>query len=149
MRISDWSSDVCSSDLLGRLFDSLSGLNLTAGARYTFDSTEGHAHINQTALGVLTTVDTAYDASVKDQALTYTLGLDYHVGANLLYGKVSRGYKTGGISPTSVTPEHYTYDSEFVPNYEIGQKSDFERSEARRVGKECVSTCQFRWAPFH
>src|SRR3546814_17663002 len=74
MRISDWSSDVCSSDLLGRLFDSLSGLNLTAGARYTFDSTEGHAHINQTALGVLTTVDTAYDASVKDQALTYTLG---------------------------------------------------------------------------
>src|SRR3546814_6810538 len=70
----------------------------------------------------------AYDASVKDQALTYTLGLDYHVGANLLYGKVSRGYKTGGISPTSVTPEHYTYDSEFVTNYEIGQKSEDRKS---------------------
>src|SRR3546814_12383748 len=24
-----------------------------------------------------------------------------------------------------------------------------ERSEERRVGKECVSTCRFRWAPDH
>src|SRR3546814_14309772 len=23
------------------------------------------------------------------------------------------------------------------------------RSEERRVGKECVSTCRFRWSPFH
>src|SRR3546814_19301235 len=23
------------------------------------------------------------------------------------------------------------------------------RSEARRVGKECVSTCRSRWSPFH
>src|SRR3546814_20914735 len=26
---------------------------------------------------------------------------------------------------------------------------DVERSEARRVGKECVSTCRFCWLPFH
>src|SRR3546814_1847178 len=25
----------------------------------------------------------------------------------------------------------------------------FLRSEARRVGKECVSTCRSRWAPYH
>src|SRR3546814_20774209 len=25
----------------------------------------------------------------------------------------------------------------------------FLRSEERRVGKECVSTCRFRWAPYH
>src|SRR3546814_11254745 len=24
-----------------------------------------------------------------------------------------------------------------------------ERSEERRVGKECVSTCRSRWSPFH
>src|SRR3546814_13425625 len=24
-----------------------------------------------------------------------------------------------------------------------------ERSEERRVGKECVSTCRSRWAPYH
>src|SRR3546814_19333026 len=34
----------------------------------------------------------------------------------------------------------------------IGQKvlgiKDF-RSEERRVGKECVSTCRYRWSPYH
>src|SRR3546814_15331109 len=24
-----------------------------------------------------------------------------------------------------------------------------KRSEERRVGKECVSTCRYRWAPYH
>src|SRR3546814_15989794 len=24
-----------------------------------------------------------------------------------------------------------------------------ERSEERRVGKECVSTCRYRWSPYH
>src|SRR3546814_17163004 len=24
-----------------------------------------------------------------------------------------------------------------------------DRSEERRVGKECVSTCRYRWAPYH
>src|SRR3546814_5254946 len=27
--------------------------------------------------------------------------------------------------------------------------SDFVRSEERRVGKECVSTCRSRWSPYH
>src|SRR3546814_14948637 len=26
---------------------------------------------------------------------------------------------------------------------------DTERSEERRVGKECVSTCRSRWSPYH
>src|SRR3546814_20307380 len=26
---------------------------------------------------------------------------------------------------------------------------DFRRSEERRVGKECVSTCRSRWSPYH
>src|SRR3546814_21047400 len=26
---------------------------------------------------------------------------------------------------------------------------DAVRSEARRVGKECVSTCRYRWTPYH
>src|SRR3546814_16795097 len=26
---------------------------------------------------------------------------------------------------------------------------DVERSEERRVGKECVSTCRYRWQPYH
>src|SRR3546814_9935707 len=29
------------------------------------------------------------------------------------------------------------------------QHIDFFRSEERRVGKECVSTCRSRWSPYH
>src|SRR3546814_16051978 len=34
---------------------------------------------------------------------------------------------------------------------EIGSTSDcnYDRSAERRVGKECVSTCNFRWSPEH
>src|SRR3546814_18068992 len=28
-------------------------------------------------------------------------------------------------------------------------ETDAARSEERRVGKECVSTCRFRWLPLH
>src|SRR3546814_12112006 len=33
---------------------------------------------------------------------------------------------------------------------EIGERGGiFERSEERRVGKECVSTCRSRWSTYH
>src|SRR3546814_146701 len=28
-------------------------------------------------------------------------------------------------------------------------RADLTRSEERRVGKECVSTCRSRWSPYH
>src|SRR3546814_10780732 len=28
-------------------------------------------------------------------------------------------------------------------------RARFSRSEESRVGKECVSTCRFRWSPYH
>src|SRR3546814_15024484 len=43
-----------------------------------------------------------------------------------------------------------------VPNRECirqavrtGMAIDAQRSEERRVGKECVSTCRSRWSPYH
>src|SRR3546814_11039901 len=46
------------------------------------------------------------------------------------------------------------YDVDFVP--EPGASKDSNsvglhtlRSEERRVGKECVSTCRSRWSPYH
>src|SRR3546814_9094139 len=32
---------------------------------------------------------------------------------------------------------------------EMVHRSDYDRSEERRVGKECVSTCRSRWSPYH
>src|SRR3546814_19490482 len=82
MRMSDWSSDVCSSDL-GSGFDlAASGTEaaLRAGMRYA---------VIQVAAVVL-----------------------------MLAGVVMHAHATG-------------------------------RSEERRVGKECVSTCRSRWSPYH
>src|SRR3546814_5047181 len=32
---------------------------------------------------------------------------------------------------------------------QIGLLPNTDRSEERRVGKECVSTCRSRWSPYH
>src|SRR3546814_19597866 len=34
-----------------------------------------------------------------------------------------------------------------IKNYD--EALDLARSEERRVGKECVSTCRSRWSPYH
>src|SRR3546814_5179437 len=34
-------------------------------------------------------------------------------------------------------------------NVAILEQKRVDRSEERRVGKECVSTCRSRWAPYH
>ena len=31
----------------------------------------------------------------------------------------------------------------------LSGRSSMARSEERRVGKECVSTCRSRWSPYH
>src|SRR3546814_15593229 len=45
------------------------------------------------------------------------------------------------LKPKSVRYEHRTGDVDAVPGRD-------RRSEERRVGKECVSTCKSRWSPF-
>src|SRR3546814_19641252 len=42
-------------------------------------------------------------------------------------------------------PYRYTIETK---NYVI-KKTVYSRSEERRVGKECVSTCRSRWSPDH
>src|SRR3546814_14786208 len=32
---------------------------------------------------------------------------------------------------------------------DIARRNGADRSEERRVGKECVSTCRSRWSPYH
>src|SRR3546814_18144575 len=84
MRISDWSSDVCSSDLLPRQMTSMSrGMRKYSTVR----------------------------ASAK------------------LFG---------GMMQTSV-----------LRSTKLFAAKSLGRSEERRVGKECVSTCRSRWSPYH
>src|SRR3546814_17426176 len=44
----------------------------------------------------------------------------------------------------ATAPIHYTEHSDYGAYWSIST-----RSEERRVGKECVSTCRFRWSPAH
>src|SRR3546814_12381191 len=38
-----------------------------------------------------------------------------------------------------------TYKMSFV----LSSRTQYYRSEERRVGKVCVSTCRYRWSPYH
>src|SRR3546814_7324134 len=45
-------------------------------------------------------------------------------------------------------PPAYTHTHVHAPN-KTHIWSTLDRSEERRVGKECVSTCRSRWSPYH
>src|SRR3546814_16461600 len=97
MRISDWSSDVCSSDLLGHA-DSI-------------------AELDSAALGK------ACGNDILGEITAYIRG-----------GTVNLGRVLARKSAAAMRSRA-----------DLG----VDRSEERRVGKECVSTCRFRWSQFH
>src|SRR3546814_5070291 len=99
MRISDWSSDVCSSDLVADLAD----------------------------------------VGFGDTALTYTAGaLEAPSASRLSLSLPVRAEQYPAVGPggrwvRSLLPEGRA----------------LARSEERRVGQACVSTCRSRWSPYH
>jgi iron complex outermembrane receptor protein len=116
---------------IGGILDSLDGLNVTAGVRESFDYASGSVHLGSYVGSSRTPLfgGTNFETSVRNSAPTWTVGADYKVPTALLYGKVSRGYKSGGISTEAVSPSRYTYKPELVTTYEIGHKSDFTLGE--------------------
>src|SRR3546814_1583645 len=92
MRISDWSSDVCSSDL------------------------------------DLATVDVLYDLGFLLMDLWH---YGYRKEANLVFNR------------------YFDLSPEDEPGLPLLPLFLSMRSEERRVGKECVSTCRSRWSPYH
>src|SRR3546814_18314664 len=107
MRISDWSSDVCSSDLLGG------------------DATLTSEFIN------------------GDFATIYLSPRDYHRVHMPTTGTLRQTiYVPGKLFSVNQTT------SENVPGL-FARNERLVRSEERRVGKECVSTCRSRWSPYH
>src|SRR3546814_11969089 len=105
MRISDWSSDVCSSDLY---------VQRQIKTRTALAGIAGH----------------------RDDILIIKQGLLKFVSppANLVKGhilwKPQIRNQLGAVRRRKELLRH-------------------KRSEERRVGKECVSTCRARWSPYH
>src|SRR3546814_16773383 len=92
MRISDWSSDVCSSDLLPKLIEAITAQCAHAAERQSRERT-----------------------------------------AVLFLSRRNESLRTIQAQLDRKLP---------VKAYTV-------RSEERRLGKECVSTCRSRWSPFH
>jgi iron complex outermembrane recepter protein len=125
----------------GGLTPSLEGLRLTGGYRHTWDKIEGFAGSYTPVAGTQRAVcgwssqnvaldgaqeACAYTAELNSKASTWLIGLDYKVTPDiLLFGKVSRGYKSGGFNQQAVFPDTRTFEPETVTNYEAGFKSDF------------------------
>src|SRR3546814_14430449 len=105
MRISDWSSDVCSSDLRLQLVEAATALILG----------QGRQHVGR---GDRRGPEVPGHEAVRELSTPLTLN------AWTLRLK-PRSSRDPASSPTTIEP----------------------RSEARRVGKELVSTCRSRWSP--
>src|SRR3546814_13149681 len=110
MRISDWSSDVCSSDLKRTDIDRSQGAlpHLIAFG----DRIRVHG-LHELDSGI------ARPELFRRTVLSGSFVRDRRIGDEDLRGLVATD-----------------------PAHEL-------RSEERRVGKECVSTCRSRWSPYH
>src|SRR3546814_13724957 len=109
MRISDWSSDVCSSDLLGGQHSLQVHHRFIGDARSGFHTDRRSAETDAYSQAVLAAIDADIDQPPRSirQACFLALVL---------------------VHNTDLQPQ--------------------ARSEERRVGKECVSTCRSRWSPY-
>src|SRR3546814_12592383 len=129
MRISDWSSDVCSSDLPGAaLFDA-----------------ELRPHRSLSPRGFLLLMASVCAFSFAGGLAFYLAGawpVIGFLGADvlLIYLAFKINYRSGRL----VERLHLTRDRLTVIRTWPGG-----RSAERRVGKECVSTCRSRWSPYH
>src|SRR3546814_20527677 len=101
MRISDWSSDVCSSDLMSFRFG------------------EEVSSVESSGRGTITTL-----ASGKK------------IAAEVVMHSAGRQGNTA----------HLSLD---LAGLKTDSRGRLVRSEERRVGKECVSTCRSRCSPYH
>src|SRR3546814_5680945 len=104
MRISDWSSDVCSSDLEYR--------------RFVIKSVDGQNDV----ASMHEVITRRFRRMLDEQATSAQVSTDEAEGPML-------------VDPETGRPRKFAYAPGLV----------VVRSEERRVGKECVSTCRFRW----
>src|SRR3546814_13515574 len=69
--------------------------------------------------------------------------------------QIALGIGVGLFQPKLVHQRHHLgqhgrlVDGEADLGHEAHAEGVADRSEERRVGKECVSTCRSRWSPFH
>src|SRR3546814_13543584 len=128
MRISDWSSDVCSSDL-------------QTAHRLTTLQKPGHERVPFFFIKV----DPAGNVSKRLDGAGFPFAR--HGGGCPLWS-VHQVFRTPGeiVTQWLELPDGERY---FSIARTVTSGGGAYRSEERRVGKECVSTCRSRWSPYH
>src|SRR3546814_9252166 len=157
MRISDWSSDVCSSDLD-------KSLNIHEGERARAESKDGAApakaevpskaapkddkQVDDTRLALPTQLERKYLRVGND---LFRSGRDDKPDMSIKGQDGIRINKTYAIGDAIAIAKHNGWQSIRVHGSDELQMAFYleaaRRSEERCVGKECVSTCRSRWDP--
>src|SRR3546814_4595701 len=130
MRISDWSSDVCSSDL-----------------RECHDCIPLRPAEN--AIDDIVRIDGGDQAFAGQASGTFFIDDEDAAAAqpgcktNMGDGIQSQGWRKCSVVDVGEDSGIAELDAGVV------RRPEHDRSEERRVGKECVSTCRSRWSPYH
>jgi len=112
----------------------LNGVKFTAGLRHSWDSRTGDLSSDRFDASQNLIPQPPVSTSRKDQAWSWTLGLDYQVNNDVLLYVASRhSYKAGGLNlvSNSVPAVLLTYNPEKLTDLEIGTKSTFRVGEAQ------------------
>src|SRR3546814_13927691 len=98
-------------------------------------------------IGVLITPQRRYAAMAK---ASYDLTDTLKLSADLRYSRYYNSYAWFGshTDNVTITSENAFLNDDIRQSMADAGETSF-RSEERRVGKECVSTCRSRWSPDH
>src|SRR3546814_13230853 len=86
-------------------------------------------------------------ASCTDSRDTITVGSKNFGESNVLAQMFAILIRERGIPVAG--PIEYPSTQSVLEALKRGDIDIYPRSEERRVGKECVSTCRSRWSPYH
>src|SRR3546814_3925240 len=82
--------------------------------------------------------------------ITHDLGVVAEMADDVVVMRHGRVVERGSREQIFLSPQHpYTRELlDLVPRLDAPAPV-YRRSEERRVGKACVSTCRSRWSPYH
>src|SRR3546814_20414828 len=128
MRISDWSSDVCSSDLT----DAWQSVLRFGFSKEFVDSRSVDSFTNEFGSSTFASQQRSYSwqnnlTFSKDQKVSLVLER---------------------MEERPVSSSEFTINRRDTNSAGLVYRGDFDRSEERRVGKEWVSTCRARWSQY-